>query len=238
MLLNYNHELIEIEVIRSKRKNLCISINEDGKVIAKIPAYVSEPTLKELIDQKAAWIYEKREAVKQRQIKKVKRQYVNGATLMYMGKEVPMELIFAKQSNVELFLDEETGDSKFVIHAPNTEVESMQKLLKKWYKKQSMEYLTQKVATYAQNMKVTYGSISIKSRKKQWGTCDTQGNLTFSWRLIMAREDVIDYVIVHELCHRKHMDHSKQFWNAVEQVLPDYKKREQWLQDNNLNMII
>ncbi|MBO5656581.1 MAG: M48 family metallopeptidase, partial [Agathobacter sp.] len=75
-------------------------------------------------------------------------------------------------------------------------------------------------------------------RKKQWGTCDTNGDLTFSWRLSMAKKSCIDYVIVHELCHRKFMDHSKQFWKAVEQVLPDYKAREQWLNDNSVNMTI
>ena len=85
-------------------------------------------------------------------------------------------------------------------------------------------------------MGVTYGNISIKSRKKQWGTCDSNGDLTFSWRLSMASIEAIDYVVVHELCHRHHMDHSKQFWGQVKNVLPDYKQRQKWLEEHSVNM--
>lgn len=232
MLLNFNHELIEIEIIRSKRSTLCISIKEDGTVVVKAPSFIQDAKIRELVENKAEWILSKRKEVIQHQSKKMKREYVNGATLPYMGKEVPMEIIVGKKSSVQL---ENHG---FVIYTSNTEEEFMQKLLKKWYKKQSMDYLTKRVAYYSQKMNVSYTSISIKSRKKQWGTCDNQGNLTFSWRLIMATDACIDYVVVHELCHRKHMDHSKQFWGEVKKMLPDYKEREKWLNDNSVNLTL
>ena len=232
MLLNYNHELIDIEIIRSNRTTLCLSIKDDGRVIVKAPQFLTEAKIREIIDNKAEWILTKRKEVLQHQRKKVKREYVSGATLLYMGQELPMEIVEGKKSNVTM------KEGKFFITTSSIEEEFMQKLLKKWYKKQSMDYLTKRVAYYSQNMNVSYASISIKSRKKQWGTCDNQGNLTFSWRLIMATEEAIDYVIVHELCHRKYMDHSKSFWGEVKKVLPDYKEREKWLEENSVNMTL
>lgn len=232
MLLNYNHELIEIEIVRSNRTTLCLSIREDGGVVVKAPQFLSDAKIREIVENRAEWILTKRKEVRQLQSKKMKREYVTGKTLPYMGKEVPMEIVVGKKSSVEL------ENSHFIIHTSNTDEESMKKLLKKWYKKQSMDYLTKRVAYYSQKMNVSYTSISIKSRKKQWGTCDNHGNLTFSWRLIMATPEAIDYVIVHELCHRKHMDHSRQFWGEVKKELPDYKEREKWLNENSVNLTL
>ena len=81
-------------------------------------------------------------------------------------------------------------------------------------------------------------SVSIKSRKSQWGSCDSNGDVTFSWRLVMARPEAIDYVVIHELCHRKHMDHSREFWNQVQKYMPDFKMQKQWLEENSVNLNI
>ena len=239
MLLNYNNELIDVEIIRTKRTTLCLAIKEDGTVIVRSPLFLSDAKIRELLEQKANWILTKRKEVRQHQRQKVKREYVTGATLPFMGREIAIEIVQSKKSKVELVEDIfDFSKQRMVIYTSKTDEESIQALLKKWYKKQSMDYLQKRVAYYAQKMNTTYTSISIKSRKKQWGSCDTQGNLTFSWRLIMATEEAIDYVVVHELCHRRHMDHSKQFWKAVEKELPDYKEREKWLNENSVNMTL
>ncbi len=232
MLLNYNHELIEIEIIRSNRTTLCLSIKEDGTVVVKVPQLLPDEKIREIVENKAEWIEAKRKEVIKHQSKKVKREYVTGATLPYMGEELPIEVVIGKKSAVKL------QDGLFVIHTSNTDRDFMEKLLKKWYKKQAMDYITKRVAYFSQKMNINYASISIKSRKKQWGSCDNQGNLTFSWRLIMATPYGIDYVVVHELCHRKHMDHSRQFWGEVKKELPDYKEREKWLNENAVNLTL
>ena len=94
------------------------------------------------------------------------------------------------------------------------------------------DIFTQKVAYYAEIMNVTYGRISIKEQKTRWGSCSSKGNLNFNWRLIFAPGDVLDYVVVHELAHRREMNHSKAFYAIVESVLPDYKTRQKWLREN------
>ena len=100
------------------------------------------------------------------------------------------------------------------------------------HKRLAAQVLEQKAAFFAQKMGVDYGRISIRDQKTRWGSCSVKGNLNFNWRLILAPEQVLDYVVVHELAHRKEMNHSKKFWNLVEAVLPDYKSRRGWLKEN------
>jgi predicted metal-dependent hydrolase len=97
---------------------------------------------------------------------------------------------------------------------------------------QAADVLAEKVRYYAQQIGVTYGRITIRNQKTRWGSCSAKGNLNFNCLLMLAPEDVQDYVVVHELCHRKQMNHSRQFWSEVERILPDYKIRRQWLKDH------
>ena len=94
---------------------------------------------------------------------------------------------------------------------------------------EAIAVIPDKVAYYAQKLGVTYGRITIRNQKSRWGSCSAKGNLNFNCLLMLAPEAVLDYVIVHELCHRKEMNHSARFWNLVEQVLPDYKEQRIWL---------
>lgn len=94
------------------------------------------------------------------------------------------------------------------------------------------DIFTRKTAYYASIMKVTYGRISIREQKTRWGSCSSKGNLNFNWRLIFAPEEVLDYIVVHELAHRREMNHSPAFYRIVESVLPDYKKEQKWLREH------
>lgn len=100
------------------------------------------------------------------------------------------------------------------------------------YREIARDIFTQKTAYYAQIMNVTYGRISIREQKTRWGSCSGAGNLNFNWRLIFAPEEVLDYIVVHELAHRKEMNHSPAFYEIVRQILPEYKKQQKWLREN------
>lgn len=121
-----------------------------------------------------------------------------------------------------------------------TEEQTVEKLTDSELKKlaeQALRVLPEKTAYYAAKMGVTYGRITIRNQKSRWGSCSSKGNLNFNCLLMLTPEKVQDYVVVHELCHRKEMNHSAQFWNEVGQVLPDYRDRRRWLKDNGGSII-
>ena len=97
--------------------------------------------------------------------------------------------------------------------------------------------LAQRTAFFARQIGVTYGRITVRDQKTRWGSCSQTGNLNFNFRLILAPLEVLDYVVVHELCHRRQMNHSTQFWQEVAQVLPDYRKRKAWLTENGWRLM-
>ena len=96
---------------------------------------------------------------------------------------------------------------------------------------QALEIIPTRVEYFARIIGVTYGNITIRNQKTRWGSCSSKGNLNFNCLLMFAPPEVLDYVVVHELCHRKQMNHSKAFWAEVEKVFPDYKKSNKWLKE-------
>lgn len=96
----------------------------------------------------------------------------------------------------------------------------------------ALQVLPERTKYYAERMGVTYGRITIRNQTTRWGSCSAQGNLNYNCLLMLAPPEVQDYVVVHELSHRRHMDHSADFWAEVERYLPDYKIHRKWLKDN------
>ena len=104
------------------------------------------------------------------------------------------------------------------------------------YIKIARDIFTQKTAYFASIMHVSYGRISIREQKTRWGSCSSEGNLNYNWRLIFAPEEVLNYIVVHELAHRREMNHSAAFYKIVESILPEYKKAQKWLRDNGRSL--
>lgn len=101
----------------------------------------------------------------------------------------------------------------------------------------ALQHIPKRVSYYAKQIGVTYGRITIRNQKTRWGSCSSKGNLNFNCLVILTPLEVIDYVVVHELCHRKEMNHSKAFWAEVEKVLPNYKEQVKWLKENGGQII-
>lgn len=107
----------------------------------------------------------------------------------------------------------------------NPELESL-------YRARARRQLEARASYFAEQMGVTYNRILVRAARTRWGSCSAQGNLNFHWKLILMPPEILDYVVVHELAHRKEMNHSARFWAEVEKVLPDYASRRKWLKDN------
>ncbi len=112
-------------------------------------------------------------------------------------------------------------------------------IMEKRYRNAARDVFNAKVAYYHQFTKGTYTSITIRDQKSRWGSCSSRGTLSFNYRLIFAPPKVLEYVVVHELCHLTHMNHSKDFWNMVAQIMPEYKIYKTWLREHGqeLNLI-
>ncbi len=109
--------------------------------------------------------------------------------------------------------------------------EAQRKELQKKYRKAAASYFPERVRYYQQFTGGSYSRISIRDQKTRWGSCSSKGTLSFNWRLMLAPKEVLDYVVVHELCHLTHMDHSKAFWAQVAAVMPDYAIHRRWLKE-------
>lgn len=110
--------------------------------------------------------------------------------------------------------------------------------MEKRYRQAAAEYIPQRVAYYQQFTGGTFKKITIRGQYTRWGSCSSSGTLSFNWRLMLAPPRVLDYVVVHELCHLKHMDHSRDFWNAVAKIMPDYKEHRTWLKINGAQLFV
>lgn len=102
---------------------------------------------------------------------------------------------------------------------------------------QAVEYIPKRVKYYAEKENFVYNKITIKNLVSRWGSCSTKGNLNFNCLLMLTPDYVIDYIVVHELCHLREMNHSEKFWAEVEKIMPDYQRAELWLKQNGGNLI-
>jgi len=230
----YGDKIIEFELKYSNRKKtLAIQIEPSNKILAVSPIGLSEEFIKNTVKSKGNWIIKKLMELKEVGYNSFYREFVNGETFMYMGRNYSLELIIdnsIKKPKVNL------NESKFYINAPTKDQNILKKAMEFWYRKEAKEIIGKKVLFYAPKLEVEPNQIKIKEQKKRWGSCSPKGNINFNWRTIMAPSNVIDYIIVHELSHLIYQNHSKKFWDKVESILPDYKERKKWLKKYGIKM--
>ena len=126
------------------------------------------------------------------------------------------------------------------IQSRNERKEQVEKLSleeRKVYQEKACKVFPERTMYYAKQIGVTYNRITLRQQKTRWGSCSANGNLNFNWLLILAPPEVLDYVVVHELCHRKEMNHSPLFWNEVKKILPDYENQVKWLKENGWKLM-
>ncbi|MCM1385827.1 MAG: M48 family metallopeptidase [Bacillus sp. (in: Bacteria)] len=124
-------------------------------------------------------------------------------------------------------------------NSPHSDLPEAQRIaLEKRYKEAARNYIPKRVAYYQPLTGGTYNRITIRSQRTRWGSCSGKGTLSFNWRLMLAPPAILDYVVVHELCHLTHMDHSPAFWEAVKSVYPNYKSARKWLKEHGNELIV
>ena len=211
------------KLIRSKRKTLALEINKNADLIVRAPALFPLKMIQAFVSEKQNWIRAKQDQQRQKLAESRQKSFQNGESFLFLGERY--ELMIREQYAAKF-----TFQKGFVMCA--SVAHNSEALLTNWYHQEAQKKLLQRVSHYAQSHDLEYNEIKITRAKKRWGSCSSQKNLNFSWRLIMAPLEVIDYVVVHELAHTKEMNHSKRFWDLVEALYPRYQMPKKWLKNN------
>lgn len=207
---------MEYVLVRSDRKTVSLFVNDDGKLEIRAPKWLPISDIEKLIDEKSTWIERNMELKKQQLVKKTSFSVYYGSEQLLLGRKYPILETESKSSfNGEFFLIRAGLDKT---HVKNEMIQL--------YKHLAARIIFPKVEHYAVQMSVMPTAIHINGAKSRWGSCSAKNCLNFSWRLSLGNEDIVDYVVVHELAHIIHHDHSKEFWKVVESVIPDYIVRK------------
>lgn len=225
-----NRELQYI-LTRSSRKTVGIAIEKNGSVKVTSPFRVSESYINQLMQEKATWILKKLSNIETRVAKANKAKvFEDGESYSYLGKEYKLKLVRSSDLRKPTVILE---DESLVTTLPNSfEDQKIKDILKLWYIKQFKLVIEDRIKYYSSIIGVFPQKITIREQKTRWGSCSAKGNINLNWKLIMAPLEVLDYVVIHELCHMKEMNHGKKFWSLVENVFPQHKKYRTWLKDN------
>ncbi len=223
-------DIIIDEIIRSRRKTIALQVSHDARLIVRVPFSTSEKLIRKIIYEKRSWILKKQEEAKEKYKKVYSKEFVNGEGFLFLGNSYKLYVV----DNVEfslIFNNENFFLSRKLLN-------KAKEIFIKWYKKQAYKKISERIAIYSKISGINYNKLKITNARKRWGSCSSNGNLNFTWRLIMAPLQVIDYVIVHELVHIKERNHSKNFWNKVRIILPYYETQKKWLKKNGHLLIL
>jgi len=209
--------MTDYTLIRSKRKTVALYITKDATVQVRAPLKVPKAQIDSFVASKKKWI-DKHLAAREQNLKDKAAFTVSyGSCVSVRGQEY---LIVAREGG-RVGLD----DSCFYLPF-GLSPEEIKGVIVQIYRRVAKKLLTDRVTKFAKLTGLTPAAVKINGAKTRWGSCSPRNSLNFSWRLIMAEDDVIDYVVVHELMHIKEHNHSDRFWAAVERVLPDYAQRK------------
>ena len=229
----FGTKYIEFNVIYRDRKTMSIEVEPSGEVTAIAPIDASEDKILKLVQSKANWIVQKQYEVNYININKINREAVNGESYMYLGRNYSLQLIdndIIKEIEVKLLR------GKFVVTTNTREEEKIKLALEKWYRDKTLKRVNERIEYYQRYFGDNVNHVKVKEQKKRWASCTKNNELLFNWRCVMAPSNVLDYIVVHEMCHMKNKNHSKEFWDDILRVLPDYDCRRQWLKTNGIKL--
>lgn len=216
------------QIIRSKRKTLALVVRPDGSLLVRAPWRTPKYVVQEFVEKNRKWI-ETQQAQALAVLPPAPRQYMPGEMFLYLGTNSPLELVEGQRELLRL----DDGKFKLALSQQGDAASSFER----WYREQARQVLTARVEFFARQNDFQYKRIRITSARTRWGSCSAAGSLSFSWRLILAPLEVVDYVVVHELVHTVFHNHSKQFWDRVGMIMPDSTKHRRWLRENGRQLL-
>lgn len=219
--IQFGSETIEYELVFSQRKTLGITVRPDKSIQVKAPVGSSLDKINTKLTKKAPWILKQKQHFLSFEPRITERKYVSGESILYLGRQFQLKLIKSDQKQVKYI------GQNIEVHTSNLEKEEVKKLVDAWYKEKAEKWFFELAAPWIEKFKkyqVKPSKIEINKMKYRWGSCSPKGRILLNPELIKAPKACIEYVIVHELCHLVHPDHTKAFFDLQRKVMPDWEK--------------
>jgi predicted metal-dependent hydrolase len=215
-----------VHKVNARSRSLKLSIDKKGTVIVTTPRFIPQFAIRKFVDSHRDWI--------ETQLKKLqsikKKLDVDKNQVLLFGKAY--KLIANIDRSVPIGV-RKIGEELHINPVQQTEA-SIQSTLERFLKSAGSQYILKVTEVMAKKMQTSYANVSFKTQKTRWGSCSSKGNLNFNWRLVHTPPEIVNYVIIHELAHRTHMDHSTNFWKLVEKFDPEYRKHRGWLKRHGM----
>lgn len=221
---------IEYSLVRSHRKTASIYIERDGKVSVLVPEKLTIRQVEGLLEGKRKWIYRNLAEWEELNSRKTRRDYVNGEGFLYLGRTYRLKLV--PELDEPLMLK----DGYFCLRSSNGSLPNADAAFKDFYRAKGTARIPPRVGYYQAKMDVEPKSVKVIDLKHRWASCTPGGSLNFHWKCMMAPLMVLDYIVVHELAHMIHPNHTTAFWNQVDKLMPDFQGRKEWLRENGAGM--
>jgi len=207
-------------LIRSERASIGLHFDMDGELIVRAPNHVSTAEIERVIEQKQSWIAAAQARLYMQKKLHPVHEFKPGEVFYLLGQKLILKYASA------LKIEAKSG----TLHVP--EKKPVQPIIENWYKTQARCYLSKRLDALSKATAIPFRTFRLSGARSCWGSCGPKNSINLTWRLIMAEPSAIDYVIVHELCHILHRDHSRAFWEKVLRFCPDAHKQRAWLRDH------
>lgn len=224
---------IKFNIIYRKRKTMSLEIKKDGIINVIAPNGLDKTFIVDKVKNKSDWIIKKLDEIEVLNNNRYIRSYESGDIFLYLGNEYILEVLVDKSTiGTSVSLE----DNKLIVRSNSNNKDVIQRALKNWYTDETLGIVKERINYYNPFFEDTVTSIKIKDQKSRWASCTYKNEILFNLRCSMMPIQIIDYIVVHEMCHMEHRNHSKDFYLAVERILPDYKQRVKWLKNNGIRM--
>lgn len=232
---------IEYTLVRSNARRTCsIFVDEKANVSIYVPYQTTHAYIEAFINEKISWIDKCLKVARKNQAIIADKKFDHGGEFLFLGKKYPIDVTESPSQRMRI----EFNGQRWMVCLPRElpPVEREGKIKSKliqWYRQQAEEILGGRIFHYSRLMGVSPKKIAVRSQKRMWGCCDyNRQTIHINWQIILSPIKVVDYVVVHELCHLVHPNHGKLFWRKVEKYMPDFREYKKWLKVNHAEMVL
>lgn len=215
----------EANIVRTARRKTARIQVHAGVVSVIVPDTYPSNKIDILVNKRTRWIKEKL-LVQHQWLPLKQKEYVSGECFCYLGRHYRLKIETNAEESVKLV------NGRLSVQTNNNKADDIRDALISWYKSHAQHKLQAKVKRYSKLMNVSPTSMKIRDYTARWGSCSTKGHIQFNWKIIIAPNSAVDYVVVHELSHLVEHNHSPNFWKLVKAVMPEYEKQREWLREN------